>query len=310
MKKMIDPSKIKILICCHKECELPPNPDGIFLPIQVGAALSDKDLHMQRDDQVNGQSCDNISAKNKNYCELTAMYWAWKNIKKIYPDLEYIGLNHYRRYFCFIKKQLTDDCIVLPIEQINRYQLNKNKISKILSKRNIVLSKRKNYPYGLDIDYSVWHNSEDLRILRTVIHELTPEYDFSFDRVIINNNKFSPFNMFIMDFESFNSYCDWLFKILSECEKRIDISHYTAVQARVFGYMAERLLNVWSYNQQKDKKYLTVCKFANERNFLLKEMVRIIRNSISFRLLKPSIIIALKDFKKKKIGNTKVEISY
>ena len=49
-KKTIDPSEIKILVCCHKKCELPPNPDGIFLPIQVGAAISDVDLGIQRDD--------------------------------------------------------------------------------------------------------------------------------------------------------------------------------------------------------------------------------------------------------------------
>lgn len=98
-KITLNKDNCKILICCHKPCELPPDPDGLFLPVQVGAAISDVDLGMQRYDQVNGEPCDNISAKNKSYCELTALYWAWKNIKKIYPNLEYIGLNHYRRYF-------------------------------------------------------------------------------------------------------------------------------------------------------------------------------------------------------------------
>lgn len=68
----VDSSKIKILVCYHKSCELPK--DDIFLPIQVGVAISDIDLVMQRNDQVNGEPCDNISAKNKSYCELTAMY--------------------------------------------------------------------------------------------------------------------------------------------------------------------------------------------------------------------------------------------
>ena len=85
--KELDSSKIKILVCCHKPCDLPQ--DDIFLPIQVGAAISNVDLGIQRDDQLNGHSCDNISAKNQSYCELTAVYWAWKNIKKLYPDLEY-----------------------------------------------------------------------------------------------------------------------------------------------------------------------------------------------------------------------------
>lgn len=67
----LNSSKIKILVCCHKSCELPK--DDIFLPIQVGATISAVDLGMQRNDQINGVPCDNISAKNKSYCELTAM---------------------------------------------------------------------------------------------------------------------------------------------------------------------------------------------------------------------------------------------
>ena len=98
-KESLDDSKIKILICCHKPSELPE--DGIFLPIHCGKAISSVDLGIQGDNEVNGQPCDNISDRNETYCELTAMYWAWKNIKKIYPDIEYIGLNHYRRYFDF-----------------------------------------------------------------------------------------------------------------------------------------------------------------------------------------------------------------
>ena len=91
--------KIKILICCHKDCKLPNSKQ--YLPIQVGAVNAKYDLGLQRDDRINGHICDNISEKNKSYCELTAIYWAWKNIREIYPNLEYIGLNHYRRYFNF-----------------------------------------------------------------------------------------------------------------------------------------------------------------------------------------------------------------
>ena len=66
--------------------------NDVYMPLQVGKALSDVDLGVQGDDEG-----DNISTKNPNYCELTGLYWAWKNLK----DADYIGLAHYRRYFDF-----------------------------------------------------------------------------------------------------------------------------------------------------------------------------------------------------------------
>ena len=96
--------KVKILICCHKKTNTCN--DNIYLPIQVGHAVSANELDMQKDDQVLGKACDNISRLNGIYCEMTAMYWAWKNIRKIYPDLKYVGLCHYRRYFYVKNKSI------------------------------------------------------------------------------------------------------------------------------------------------------------------------------------------------------------
>ena len=76
-----------ILVACHKPCEMYNK--GIYTPIQVGKAISEYNLGIIGDD-----TGDNISQKNPSYCELTAQYWAWKNV-----DCRYIGLCHYRRYF-------------------------------------------------------------------------------------------------------------------------------------------------------------------------------------------------------------------
>ena len=70
-----------------------------MLPVQTGKSISDVSLNIQADNEINGQPCDNISSKNEGYSELTAMYWAWKNLKKLYPDVKYVGLYHYRRFF-------------------------------------------------------------------------------------------------------------------------------------------------------------------------------------------------------------------
>ena len=78
---------IKIIIAIHKPYWVPT--DSIYLPVQVGAAGKVSIENYQRDDEG-----ENISHKNAHYCELTGLYWAWKNLK-----VDYIGLAHYRRHF-------------------------------------------------------------------------------------------------------------------------------------------------------------------------------------------------------------------
>lgn len=245
MKKTIDSSKIKILICCHKQCELPE--DDIFLPIQVGAAISVVDLGMQRDDQVNGMPCDNISAKNKSFCELTALYWAWKNIKRLYPDLEYIGINHYRRYFNFEKRFTLRDSFIYPENVCKNYELNLKTISKELTNGKTIIAKKRVYPYSLNTDYCCCHYSDDIKTLKKTISELYPKYIYAFDNVLGQNNTLAHYNMTIIRWDYFSEYCEWLFNILFESEKQIDITNYNDAQKRIFGYMSERLFNVWLF---------------------------------------------------------------
>ena len=88
--ELVKQMDIKILVCCHKaDQQVPHHP--LLYPIQVGAALS----HTHFADFIHDDSGDNISLKNARYCELTAQYWAWKNL-----NADYYGLFHYRRYLC------------------------------------------------------------------------------------------------------------------------------------------------------------------------------------------------------------------
>jgi hypothetical protein len=276
MKKLVDSERIKILVCCHKKCDLPK--DDIFLPIQVGAALTDVDLGIQRDDDG-----ENISAKNKSYCELTAMYWAWKNIEKKYPDIEYIGLNHYRRYFNFEKSFTVNDTFVLPENNATNYSINKKKLCKYIKKGYLIVSKQRILSYSLFMDYCCGHISDDIRTLQKIIFEITPEYKDSFNRTIYNNNKMSGYNMFIMKYSDFKNYCIWLFSILSEAENKIDISSYNDVQKRIFGYMAERLFNVWLYKNNLKTIQLPIYWYANTKISSTFTRIKInIKNTLSF----------------------------
>ena len=77
---------IKIIVATHKKYQMPT--EEIYIPIHVGAEGKEKLEY------VPDNTGENISVKNPYYCELTGLYWAWKNL-----DAEYIGLVHYRRYF-------------------------------------------------------------------------------------------------------------------------------------------------------------------------------------------------------------------
>lgn len=287
-KVNLNKDNCKILVCCHKPCELPPNPDDLFLPIQVGAAISNVDLEMQRDDMVNGKPCDNISAKNKSYCELTALYWAWKNIKKIYPNLEYIGMNHYRRYFSFDRKFSVYEDTVKDESEVNRYELNKNRLQKILCKNRIIISRKHFYKFSMFFAYCLFYVSEDYRILKQTIQYDFPDFYEPFIKCMEKSNYYSPYNMFVMKFSEFSKYCEWLFNVLSKIERKIPFKYYTQQQMRVFGYMSEFLLRIYLY-KNSNKIHENIVSVYRDDIYLLNPILQIfktLRNKLIFFILK------------------------
>ena len=227
--------KVKIIVCTHKEVAIPKY--EFFLPIQAGAALHEHILKYVLDD-----SGDNISNKNLNFCELTAHYWTWKNLKNI----DIIGLNHYRRYFDFAENypQYAPDRKYISIKDFFLKPYFLPNMDVIFDRYDIILPNTRNYPYNMSTQYAVYHIVDDWNILKNVIRELSPEYMPAFEQTMERRNYSSNYNMFITKWKYFNEYSEWLFKILFEVEKRCKISAYP-VQARIFGYMSERLINVY-----------------------------------------------------------------
>ena len=214
------PKRIKILIACHRPCPVPDEP--CYLPVEVGAALHTQPIPGFTPDNTG----DNISEKNKNYCELTALYWAWKNL-----DAAYIGLVHYRRYFS--KRPFSKQ----PAQEAD--------FRSALEKAPILLPVKRHY--WIETNYSQYihaHHEQDLRVTRAVLADRFPDFLPAYDRQMQKRSGHR-FNMFVMRREYFNAYCAWLFPILSAVEARLDLSGYDAYNARVFGFVAERLLDVW-----------------------------------------------------------------
>ena len=214
------PKRIKILIACHRPCPVPDEP--CYLPVEVGAALHTQPIPGFTPDNTG----DNISEKNKNYCELTALYWAWKNL-----DADAVGLVHYRRYFAgrpFSKQ---------PAQEAD--------FRKALDRAPILLPVKRHY--WIETNYSQYvhaHHEQDLVVTRLVLAERCPKYLPAYDSEMKKRSGHR-FNMFVMRREFLDAYCAWLFGILFEVERRLDISDYSANDRRVFGFLSERLLDVW-----------------------------------------------------------------
>ena len=267
----------KILVCCHKECDIPNN--ELYLPIHVGSSLSDKHLNFVRDN-----TGDNISDKNGSYCELTGMYWAWKNLK----DVDVIGLCHYRRFFDYHHQ--CQRYIPLTEFSVNDYHsidfsIPDELISRV-TKGEIVVSSKLHYWETLKQDYCSCHISDDYRAMSRIIHETEPKHIAdAFDCVIENGNKLICYNMFVMRWCDFDAYCNWLFPLLERIELEIDISHYNNVQKRIFGYMAERLFNVWLFANKKPTIQRPVIWFVDsphgKKNSLLYKMRDLIWDGVN-----------------------------
>lgn len=225
---MVEGYKVRIIIASHKKYRMPD--DEMYLPLHVGAegkkAADGNDLDLG---YVKDNTGDNISFLNASFCELTGLYWAWKNL-----DADYIGLAHYRRHFS-MKKEGNLWNSVLKYEQIAPY-LGTVKV--------FTPKKRRYYIESLYSHYEHTHYSNQLDKTRDVIKELYPEYVDSYDRVIKNSYGYM-FNMMIMEKNLLNAYCTWLFDILFEVGKQIDMPELSAFQGRYYGRISEIIFNVW-----------------------------------------------------------------
>lgn len=282
----------RILVCCHAPCELPNDTAGVLMPIFCGAALSSSDLPgvKYRDDSVNGEPCDNISSKNKSFCELTAVYWAWKNMKKVCPNIKYIGLNHYRRYFAFKERNPWYHFIKRPVQEIKDYRVDLAKLQKILSKNDGVVSMYSVIPYSVRVYFLCWSNRTDVQICQKIVDDLAPSFSKDFD-ILLWGNEASLCNVFVFRWDYFVSYCEWLFPILFEAERRINVTYRTTQQARVFGYLGELLLNVYAIHNSVRLKRLNVLSYRDDEssNSISRNFLWWLRVQLAFVLSKENI---------------------
>ena len=220
---------VKILIATHKQYFVPK--DNIYLPIHVGA-----DSNKNKTTFIDDNTGENISNKNPYFCELTGLYWAWKNLKN-----DYIGLVHYRRYFSICKH--------IPKTPEKKFDviLNKEQVNNLLKDNDIILPKeRKYYIENLYDHYKHTMYVKPLDETGRIIQEKYPEYMNEFNK-LHKRTSAHMFNMFIMKKDILDEYCKWLFDILFELENRMkgQGEEYDKFHSRFYGRISELLLDVW-----------------------------------------------------------------
>lgn len=227
----------KIYVVSHKNFNLPA--ENLYVPIQVGFK---EDLFGEKG--LRDNTGDNIAAKNKNYCELTALYWIWKNA----ANVDRIGICHYRRYFY---KNV-----------ISKYQndiLKENDLKDIFKNYDIILPEKLNVIGDVEHFYYIQGEGrkKDIDNVKKIITQKYPAYISSLNKVLSGKSA-SYCNMMITSNKIFSEYCEWLFDILFELEKITDLTGYSEAEARIYGYLSEILLNVWVSKNNYRIKFLPV----------------------------------------------------
>lgn len=250
--------EIGMIVAAHKEYRMPSDP--MYIPVHVGAALSDREFGYTKDD-----TGENISDLNPSFCELTGLYWAWKNL-----DADYTGLVHYRRYLSLRKKGKD------PFDNILTY----GEIRPMLYRYSVFVPKKRNYYIEtLYSHYAHTHYAEQLDVTKDIILDLYPEYADSFDRVMKHTSGYM-FNMMILRRDVLNDYCTWLFDILFELKQRYRNDELDIFQGRFFGRVSEIIFNVWLEYQLKTGRIRP--EQVKELPFIYMEPVNWLKKGSSF----------------------------
>ena len=240
---------IKIAIACHKPSPLPADPSGVYLPLCVGHALHPGlDLGIQTDDTGL-----NRSAENGCLCELTAIYWLWKN-----SAADFKGLFHYRRYlslgmshrgrlryglFRLMRRQL------MPVSKVGEKEFLRmadgfSRRCPQLCERYDILSTQ---PCRYTCSVAEFFNEavgRYLPIMNAILAERFPEYASTMNALLASRSMTFG-NISVMRSDIFDRYCTMLFGVIDAVIEEVERSDDPNLKAdflnRKAGYLGELL---------------------------------------------------------------------
>lgn len=250
---------IKIFVTYKEKHEILKS--DIFIPMQTGRAIS-TDVF---DNMIGDDTGDNISSLNDYFCELSSIYWVWKNYDKI-GNPDYVGFMHYRRHLSFNTTEFFNECIYGLVHHTNiddnylkKYCLTDDKILEIVKKNDMIVANKydvrrinfNNVYEHYKLSSSKLH-IEDYDKMLEILGKKYPS--FISDAEYYNSNPYGYFtNIFVMKKNLFVDFCKWYFDILFDFYEYIKEKKYTQQEIRL--YVSEWLFGIYMVHMYRQKKY-------------------------------------------------------
>lgn len=182
---------------------------------------------------------DNIDHLNPWYCELTALYYLWKN-----STSSLVGLEHYRRFFA--SKNMKGN---------QNMRLGDEEAKEILKTHDIIMCNFRHKPYYSAYDWFVrdYGKEEDLMIFVNCLNDTEPYLGDKFISYL-KRRELKQCNMFIAHKPVIDKYCEWIFPKLALYDRAAGL---TEANKRIDGYFSEHIFGLWA---ELAKLNVYVCK--------------------------------------------------
>ena len=267
-------SSIKIFVTHISNREDAVINNSLLVDVIAGADYQTKPIP---ETWVTDNTGDNISKKNKSYCELSTQYWAWKNI-----EADYYGFCHYRRFLLLSDKKYESNdpsgrgqifVKDLNTATVDKYHLDdETSMRNYIEKYDCILPQKQDLsilptPTGMkksvykhfEAHDRLFMNKNDLKTLLDVIAKLHPNY-LEDAKNFLNGSKFWGYSCFILKKQYFMELCEFEFSVLEELEKQIDTTNYNQQQVRMPGFMGEILSGIYFYHLIKNNTSLKIAE--------------------------------------------------
>ncbi len=257
---------IKIFVSRRLGVDSTVIPNPLYVPVVCGAA---HEVKKRRPGILGDNTGENISLYNKNFCEFTVQYWAWKNVKA-----DYYGLCHYRRYLTFTSRTFKKNSEMHIMEGLldkktfTKYELaNTPKIRAIIEQNDVVVNEPADVsqiytPKGYkDSVYAHWEaydriylDKRVLPLLMETIKRQFPQY-YPACQAYMGDHWHRGFNCYVMKKELFDAMCTFQFTVLFAIEKQLKENGLADHFERTLGYLGEIMYGMFIYYLEQQGKY-------------------------------------------------------